>query len=149
MARLSGDVITYVVTRLACYDRPVAIQTDVRTTFGIEMSLPQILYYDPEHSPKLAKKWQRYHGKVRERFLNDTSSIPIAQKAYRLRTLQRLLEKDEVRGATALAGQHIRQAAEEMGGKFITMRVVGDPADELSKLLGIARDDLVGALAGA
>jgi hypothetical protein len=38
----------------------------------------------------LAKKWVDLFNATRDRFLNEISDIPIANKAYRLRVLQRM-----------------------------------------------------------
>lgn len=155
MARLTVDVITYIVTRLACFERPAEIQAAVLETFGVDVGLPQILYYDPKsRGTDMAQKWRKLHADTRAAFTRDVSQIPIANRAVRLRELQKLYEKDEGRGATALAAGHLEQAAKEVGDAFTNRRMLlpGDAdalTDELSKILGVDRDDLLGAVGGA
>jgi hypothetical protein len=148
VARLKGDVITYIVTQLACFERPAEIQRAVRETFGVETTLVQVLYYDPEHSPKLAKKWVRFHANQRAAFTRETARIPIANRAYRLAVLQKLVEKDLARGATAFVAQHLEQGAKEVGDVYTNRHQLesADPVGAVAGALGMSRDDVLAAL---
>jgi hypothetical protein len=154
MARLKGEEITFIVTRLACFERPAEVQMQLRETFGIEIGLPQILYYDPKsRGTDMAKKWRTLFARARDQFIRETSQIPIAHRSVRLRELQKLYDKDQSRGATTLAAQHLEQAAKETGDYYTNRRVMlpGDPdtlADELARTLGVAKDDLLAAMSG-
>ena len=50
--------------------------------------------------------------------------MPVAHQAYRLRVLNRALERAEKSGNTTLVLQILEQAAREMGGAFTNRREV-------------------------
>lgn len=155
MAKLRAEIVTFVVTRLACFEKPKEVQDAVKEAFGLELTLPQIMYYDPTTSgTDVGKRWRRLFTTTRARCLKDTADIPIAHRTVRLRELQKLYDKDKNRGATALAREHLEQAAKEMGDAFTNRRLMlpGDTdslAAELGKLLGVEKDDLLATFAGA
>jgi hypothetical protein len=63
-----------------------------RKNFGIKITRQQAESHDPTKvsGKTLAKKWVDMFNTTRDRFLNEISDIPIANKAYRLRVLQRM-----------------------------------------------------------
>ena len=55
---------------------------------------------------------------TRERFLTETSDIPIANKSYRLRVLDRMATKTEGMKNFSLTAHLIEQAAKEVGDAY-------------------------------
>ncbi|MGO0083939.1 DUF2280 domain-containing protein, partial [Citrobacter freundii] len=55
---------------------------------------------------------------TRERFQNEISDIPIANKAYRLRVLDRMATRAEGMKNLALTAEIIEQAAKECGDSY-------------------------------
>ena len=66
----------------------------------------------------LAKKWVDLFHSTRARFQSDISDIPIANKAYRLRVLDRMMGNAEKMRNIALAAEIIEQAAKECGDAY-------------------------------
>jgi hypothetical protein len=152
MARLSVDVITFIVTRLACFERPMEVQKAVTDTFKVTVPLPHIMYYDPTTSGTgVGRKWRKLFEKTRDEFTRETAHIPIAHKSVRLSRLQRLLDKAEEMRNIPVAGQLIEQAAKEVGGAYTNRHVLesADPAADLARVLGMNREDVLAALGAA
>lgn len=160
MAKLSEQVKTYIVRELACYERPSEIAKSVRTEFGVDVSRQQVHDYNPEGNKghKLARKWRDLHAATRKAFLEDTSSIPVAHKSFRLRRLNRMIERAEEMGNYPLAAQLMEQAAKECGDAFSNRRtheignkdgesfkVQSDTTIDPSKLSTVALRELLAA----
>lgn len=120
MAALNGAVKVFIVERLACFDKPTEVARAVKQEFGITVSLPQLTAYNPTLAAgqRLSQTLKDVFHDTRKRFLKDTSTVAIAHKAYRLRVLDRMLEKVENTGNILAAAQLLEQAAKEEGGAF-------------------------------
>lgn len=126
MAALNGAIKVFIVERLACFDTPTEVQKAVKQAFGVEVSLPQLTAYNPNLAAgqRLSQTLKDVFNATRKKFLEDTSGIAIAHKAYRLRVLDRLLEKLERQGNVAMVAQLLEQAAKEEGGAFTNKQKV-------------------------
>lgn len=123
--RLSQKHKVFVVERLACYDAPSEVREAFRDRFGETISLSQIVYYDPtssQGSRELAQEWKDLFQKTRRRFVEDTSGIAIAQKAYRLQRLGRIADKAGKMGNMVLEMDALEQAAKEAGDAYTNRR---------------------------
>ena len=120
MAVLKEEVKAFIVQALACYDTPSTVVESVKTEYGLEVTRQQVESHDPtkSHGAKLAKKWKDLFEQTRERFQNEISDIPIANKAYRLRALDRMMNRAEKTKNLPLAAQLIEQAAKETGDSY-------------------------------
>lgn len=120
MAALTEDVKAYIVVALACFDDHKQVIKDVKEKFGAELYHQQVAAYDPNTvaGARLSKHFKKLFEDSRKKFLEDTSSIPIANAAVRLRTLQRLVNAAEQRGNMAMVASLLEQAAKETGGVF-------------------------------
>lgn len=120
MAALSTDVKAFIVQQLACFDTPSQVVAAVKTEFGIGVSRQAVEAHDPtkKAGARLAPRWAELFTQTRERFRNDTAEIPIANKAFRLRALNRMAMKAEDTRNIVLAAQLIEQAAKEAGGAY-------------------------------
>lgn len=105
---------------LACYDTPSQVVEAVQKDFGITITRQQVETHDPTKvsGKTLAKKWVDMFNATRDRFLNEISDIPIANKAYRLRALDRMMTKAESMRNMALAASLMEQAAKECGDAY-------------------------------
>lgn len=121
MAALPDDVKRFVVQALACFDTPTQVADAVKEEFGLSIQRQQVATYDPtKHAGKnLSKKWRAVFDATREKFKDDVSEIPIAQRSYRLRVLQRIATKAEGMKNMALAIQVLEQAAKEVGDTYV------------------------------
>ncbi|MFT4271205.1 MAG: DUF2280 domain-containing protein [Pantoea sp.] len=126
MATLKGEVKAFIVQSLACFDTPSAVVDSVKKEFGIAVSRQQVESHDPTkvNGRGLAQKWVDMFNATRERFQTELSDIPIANKAYRLRALDRMATRTEGMKNFALTAQLIEQAAKECGDAFTNRQKV-------------------------
>lgn len=120
MAALKPDVKAFIIQSLACYDTPSQVVEAVQKEFGINITRQQAESHDPTKvsGKGLAKKWVDLFNSTRERFQNEISDIPIANKAYRLRVLDRMATRAEGMKNLALTAEIIEQAAKECGDAY-------------------------------
>lgn len=120
MASLKPDVKAFIIQSLACYDTPSQVVEAVQKEFGINITRQQAESHDPTKASgkTLAKKWVELFNATRERFQNEISDIPIANKAYRLRVLDRMATRAEGMKNLALTAEIIEQAAKECGDAY-------------------------------
>lgn len=120
MAALNPEVKTFIVQALACFDTPSQVATAVLAKFGVVVSRQQVETYDPTKrcGRGLAKRWADVFHEARASFHHATIDVPIAQKAFRLRALGRLLEAAEDKGDLVGALKLMEQAAKECGDLY-------------------------------
>lgn len=121
MAKLTEAVQRYVVQALACYDSPSQVSEAVKEDFGLDVPRQQIAQYDPTKATSrgLAKKWRVLFEDTRKRFREQAAEIPIAQRAFRLRALERIAAKAERMRNLPLTLQVLEQAAKETGDAYV------------------------------
>lgn len=126
MAALTEEVKVYIITALACFDEQKQVIKDVKEKFGVEVYQQQLTAYDPSTvaGARMSKKFKELFEDTRKQFLADTSRIPIANAAVRLRILQRHVQAADARGNTAMVASLLEQAAKETGGAFTNNRKV-------------------------
>ncbi|MFJ2539384.1 MULTISPECIES: DUF2280 domain-containing protein [unclassified Pseudomonas] len=142
MAVLRSEVKAFIVQALACFDTPSQVVAAVKTEFGIEITRQQCETHDPTKfaGQKLGKTWVDLFHAARKRFREETTDIPIANRAYRLRGLGRMAEKAESMRNLALTAQLYEQAAKETGDVYVNRRVEPDKSlDEEIKRLEIEK----------
>lgn len=120
MATLKGEVKAFIVQSLACFDTPSQVVELVKKEFGLSITRQQVESHDPTkaNGRGLAQKWVDMFNATRERFQNEISDIPIANKAYRLRALDRMMTRAEGMKNMALAASLMEQAAKEVGDAY-------------------------------
>ncbi|WP_038910928.1 DUF2280 domain-containing protein [Dickeya dadantii] len=120
MATLKGGVKAFIVQSLACFDTPSQVVELVKKEFGLSITRQQVESHDPTkaNGRGLAQKWVDMFNVTRERFQNEISDIPIANKAYRLRVLDRMATRAEGMKNLALTAEIIEQAAKECGDAY-------------------------------
>ena len=120
MAALKPEVRAFIVQELACFDTPSQIVESVQKEFKVQVTRQQVASHDPTKvaGKGLAQKWVDLFNLTRDRFLNEISDIPIANKAYRLRVLDRMATRAEGMKNLALTAEIIEQAAKECGDAY-------------------------------
>lgn len=120
MAALNNEAKAFIVQALACYDSLETVSSSVKEQFGLSLTRQQIQSYDPTKAAgkSLSQKWVELFNVTRERFQVEISDIPIANKAYRLRALDRMATKSEAMRNYNLTAQLIEQAAKECGDSY-------------------------------
>lgn len=108
------------IQSLACFDTPSQVVELVKKEFGLSITRQQVESHDPTkaNGRGLAQKWVDMFNATRERFQNEISDIPIANKAYRLRVLDRMATRAEGIKNLALTAEIIEQAAKECGDAY-------------------------------
>ncbi|MCK3839940.1 MULTISPECIES: DUF2280 domain-containing protein [Pseudomonas] len=142
MAVLRSEVKAFIVQALACFDTPSQVVAAVKTEFGVEITRQQCETHDPTKfaGKKLGKTWVDLFHAARKQFREETTDIPIANRAYRLRGLGRMAEKAENMRNLALTAQLYEQAAKEAGDVYVNRRVEPDKSlDEEIKRLEIEK----------
>ncbi|MCK7149833.1 DUF2280 domain-containing protein [Enterobacter roggenkampii] len=120
MATLKGEVKAFIVQSLACFDTPSQVVELVKKEFGLSITRQQVESHDPTkaNGRGLAQKWVELFHETRKRFQTELSDIPIANKAYRLRALDRMMTRAEGMKNMALAASLMEQAAKEVGDAY-------------------------------
>lgn len=126
MAALSPEVKAFIVQALACFDTPTQISDQVKQEFGLTITIQQVSSYDPTKAiaKNLGQKWIDLFNATRSRFQTEISDIPIANKAYRLRMLNRMATKAETMRNLALTASLVEQAAKECGDAYTNRQKV-------------------------
>ncbi|CAI8933718.1 DUF2280 domain-containing protein [Pseudomonas serboccidentalis] len=132
MAALKDEVKRFIVQALACFDTPTQVVQAVKETFGVEVSRQQCEQYDPtKHAGRdLGVKWKVVFEDTRKRFREETAEIPIANRAFRLRAMNRFVERAETMKNIGLAMQILEQAAKEVGDVYVNRHRKDELGDE-------------------
>lgn len=122
MATLNDGVKAFIVQALACFDSPTQVAALVKEEFGLELDRQRVSAYDPNKSQgrNLSKKWRDYFNSEREKFKKDREAIPIANRAYRLRRLQHIVDHAGKNNMLVMAA--LEQAAKDEGGMYEAKR---------------------------
>ncbi|MFK3794734.1 DUF2280 domain-containing protein [Pseudomonas sp. NPDC088444] len=132
MAVLRSEVKAFIVQALACFDTPSQVVASVKTEFGIDITRQQVESHDPTKyaGQKLGQKWADLFHQCRTRFREETADIPIANRAFRLRAMNRFVERAETMKNIALALQVLEQAAKETGDMYVNRQKKADDESE-------------------
>ncbi|MBD8099811.1 DUF2280 domain-containing protein [Pseudomonas fluorescens] len=132
MAALKDEVKAFIVQALACFDTPSQVCQAVKEQYGIEVSRQLCERYDPtKYSGRdLGQKWKTFFEECRKRFREETVDIPIANRAFRLRAMNRFVERAESMKNIGLAMQILEQAAKETGDIYVNRARKEEAGDE-------------------
>ena len=123
---------SFIVQALACFDTPSQVVETVKNEFGVVVTRQQVETHDPTKAAGkgLAARWQTLFHDTRKRFREETADIPIANRAFRLRAMNRFVEKAETMKNIGLAMQILEQAAKEAGDMYVNRSRKDEPDDE-------------------
>jgi hypothetical protein len=118
--QMNDAVRMFIIQSLAAFDTPSQVAEAVKDEFGITISRQAVHAYDPTKAAgkDLQEKWRTLFEESRAAFLDNVADIPIANKAMRLRALQRMASKAEGMKNLALAARLHEQAAKEVGNAY-------------------------------
>lgn len=110
----------FIIQRLACYDTLGQTVEAFKDEFGMDLSKAHVHCYNPErHAGRdLSQELVDLFHKTRKEFRESTDSVPIANKTYRMRMLNRMAAEAERKGNFVLASSLAEQAAKEMGEAY-------------------------------
>lgn len=145
MAVLPIEIKAFIVQGLACFDTPTQVAQAVKQEFDFEVSRHQVAQHDPTKvaGRSLAQKWVDLFEDTRKKFREEVADIPIANKAVRLRALDRMATKAEGMKNMALAAQLMEQAAKEMGNAYTNRQQVDHTSSDGSMAGQPTRIELV------
>lgn len=125
-AKLTDELRTEVVTRLAMYDTIGQIREWLIEEHGIDVSHEAISAYNAgtNHSKVMSKRWIDLFHKVREEWLAEMAREPIANRAWRLRRLGELFTVAKAAGDIEEARKALEQAAKETGNVYTNIAKV-------------------------
>lgn len=116
MAELSEGQKLELVSMLACFREPATIIAYFRQEHGLELSHKQVGGYDPTRSYfEGSDRWRTIFAEKRRSYLEEVTSIPIANQGFRLNLLNELVMKAVRENKPALAAKLLEQAARDVG----------------------------------
>jgi len=121
MAKLSEAVKVFIVERIALYETPTQICTAAKEELGVELTRQHVWTYDPTkptNADRISKKLRAIFDATRKRFTEEIGDIAIANKAVRLRKLDRMATKAEESKNFVLTAALMEQAAKECGNAY-------------------------------
>lgn len=123
MAALKEPVKIFIVQALACRDTPQEVADLVKQEFGIEVDRMQCAAYDPTKAAgkNLSAKFKKLFEETRKKFDKGLVDIPIANKHYRMKQYDKLLQKTK---NTVMALRIMEQAAKDSGGVYTNKQEV-------------------------
>lgn len=125
MAALKEPVKIFIVQSLACFETPQQVADAVKQEYGIDVSRSQCQTYDPtKYSGRnLSKKLKDLFERTRTDFRENVEDIAIANKAFRLRELQKMY--DDTRGNKKAKQTLLKQAFQETDGRTTKQEITG------------------------
>lgn len=138
MAALKEDVKLFIVQCLACYDTPSKVVDSVKEQFEIPVTRPQVQAYDPtkKAGEYLSQKFKDIFFETRKAFLDESIEVPIANKIFRLRSLQSMHDYYVSRKNFVQAQSVLEQAAKEIGNMYVGRNAqINDGNDPFSSFL--------------
>lgn len=124
---LAHDVKTFIVQALACFDPPSLVAAAVKEEFaGLIVTRQRVHSYDPtkKAGEDLSAELKAVFEATRKKFLDETASIGIANKAVRLRKLDRVAQKAEASNNHLMVLNACEAAAKEVGDAFTNRQKV-------------------------
>lgn len=130
MATLKEPVKIFIIQSLACRDTPQEVADLVKQEFDLTLDRSQVALYDPtkRRGKNLSKKYVQLFEKTRQDFDAGLIDIPIANKFYRLKEIQKMYDNS---GKNKVAKQKLLKLAhQETDGRTIRQEHTGkDGAD--------------------
>lgn len=150
MAQLRKEVKLFIVRSLAVFNTPSETAQAVHQEFGVEVTKQNCEKYDPTKrsgenlSPELKAEFEA----TRKQFLENPQHIPIANLAYRLQLMQRVINGAGKNSVLIL--KTLEQAAKDEGGAFTNRKeITGADGKPLEQNIYQMTPEAAGAIAKA
>lgn len=146
MAELTDQQKEQIVLALATFRAPSEVAAMMREDWQLDLDLVQIIRYDPTKPAYAAgDKWRPIFDEARKLYIEEVSTVPIANQGYRLQTLQRALEAAAKQKNWKLVAELTEQASKEVGGVFTNARDlnINDSRDRARNLTEEERRELL------
>ena len=125
MAALKEPVKMFIVQSLACFETPQQVVEAVKQDYKIEITRQQVALYDPTKvaGRNLSKKLKDLFDRTRKDFRENVEDIAIANKAFRLRELQKMYDDSGRNKKTKQV--LLKQAFQETDGRVTKQEITG------------------------
>lgn len=126
MATLKKLHKVFIIQEFAMFAAPWEIVPSIKEQFGVDVTLQQLNYWNPNVNNSLAKEWLEIFQTTRTKFLDETSSIAIANKAFRLKELDamyRTQKRNKTPNPKAMR-EILEQAAKESGDSYTNRKEI-------------------------
>ncbi|MFT4020062.1 MAG: DUF2280 domain-containing protein [Acinetobacter sp.] len=148
MAALKEPIKIFIVQSLACMDTPQQVADSVKQEFGLEIDRQQIQAYDPtkRRGKNLSKKFKDLFYETRKNFQDNILDIPVANKAFRLKEMQKIYD-DYGRNKVGKLNV-LKQAFQETDGRVIRQEHTGAngaPLESVQANVAISKQDYLKA----
>lgn len=145
--KLTDDLKTYVVERLAGFDSPGAIANALKKEHGIDIARQSVEAYDPTKRAgrKLAKEWKTLFNRTREMIIAGKAKVGASNKMVRVRWRGDMAQRAMDAGNLPLANEILDSVAKEMGDGFSNRREISGPGGkpiEVHNVYDLSDDEL-------
>ncbi|MNE32967.1 hypothetical protein D3C80_1266060 [compost metagenome] len=143
MAALKDPVKIFIVQSLACFETPQQVVEAVKQDYKIEITRQQVALYDPTKvaGRNLSKKLKDLFERTRKDFRENIEDIPIANKAFRLREIQKMYDDSGRNKKTKQV--LLKQAFQETDGRVTKQEITGKDGQPLQTTTVQATQDQV------
>src|SRR5262245_21430323 len=93
--RLKVEHKLFIMTQLGVGEGLTKTAELFKAQFGLDIDRRHVAKYDPARNPKMEKPMVKLFYVIRERHLKLLAEIPLAHKSFRLRELQKMLDRAE------------------------------------------------------
>ena len=125
MATLKEPVKIFIVQSLACRDTPQEVADLVKQEFDLIIDRSQVALYDPtkRRGKNLSKGYVQLFEETRKKFDLGLIDIPIANKYYRLKEIQKMYDDSGKNKKTKQV--LLKQAFQETDGRVTKQEITG------------------------
>ena len=125
MAALKEPVKIFIVQSLACRDTPQEVADLVKQEFDLIIDRSQVALYDPtkRRGKNLSKGYVQLFEETRKKFDSGLIDIPIANKYYRLKEIQKMYDDSGKNKKTKQV--LLKQAFQETDGRITKQEITG------------------------
>ena len=133
MAALNDKVKAFIVYGFANFMTPQEIIGAVKKEFDIDVTSPQVSFYNPNTinaNKELGQRWRDLFEEYRQIAIGETQELWIAHKPQRLKKLQSDFEKSK---NPKLRLEILEQAAKEVGEVFTNKQTVNSKVEQTTE----------------
>ena len=122
--KLTDEQRTYVVMRLATYDKPFEVLQGLKEKFGVTIVFQTVEHYHPERaaSRHLAQRWKDLFWATRKAYLTNNADIGAMHKLVRIRWRENMMHEAWNACQFRIANDILDSIAKETGGGCANQR---------------------------
>jgi hypothetical protein len=147
MATLNEEHKRFIVFEFAAFRTGGQVVESLKTEYGVNASLHQVLYYHPEKTTgrksKLARKWKEFFAEARSQYVAGVASVGISHARYRQELRQLLLDREIANGLRnkGLVIEILETGAKEAGGAYTNRRELTGKGGGPVETVGLTLED--------